>query len=77
MVLLFTSVMLSLTLLQPAMSQIGELASFGETANDLAFSKMTSTPNVKTYNGHSSILWNLTKSFPAFEKNRTQIRVRT
>lgn len=49
MVLHFTSVMLSLTLLQPVMLQIGELTSYGEAANDSIFSKMTATPNAKTY----------------------------
>ena len=41
--------MLSLTLLQPVMLQIGELTSYGEAANDSIFSKMTATPNAKTY----------------------------
>ena len=76
MVLLLTSVICSLTLLQEVVSQRGEFASFGDDVNDSVFSKMTTTNVRGEPGGYRSILWTLPKNFTAFGQNRTQIRVR-
>lgn len=69
--------MLSLTLLQPVMLQIGELTSYGEAANDSIFSKMTATPNAKTYSEYLKYLMEFSETFFSIGQNRTQIKVRT
>lgn len=71
----FNSVVLSLTVLQHVMSDIGEFAPYGDDANDSTFSKATENFLPQESGRHRSIIWNLPKSFPAFGKERTRIRV--
>ena len=75
MPLQFNSVIWSLTLLQHVMSDIGEFARYGDDANDSTFSKATENFLPQESGRHRSIIWNLPKSFPAFGKRRTHIRV--
>lgn len=62
-------------MLQHVMPYIGKCAPYGDDANDSTFSK--TTPNIRYQESgrHGSIIWNLPKSFPAFGKERTHIRV--
>ena len=57
------------------MPYIGKLAPYGDDADDSTFSKATINFKNQESGRHRSIIWNLTKSFPAFGKERTQIRV--
>ena len=57
------------------MSDIGEFAPYGDDANDSTFSKATENFLPQGSGRHRSIIWNLPKSFPAFGKRRTHIRV--
>ena len=62
-------------MLQHVMPYIGKCAPYGDDANDSTFSKATENSIPQESGRHRSIIWNLPKSFPAFGKERTQIRV--